>query len=240
METSHRRVLCSVRSARVACVLLSPQESCRRQHVPPALLVASISATSLGTLSVLSTERASVSQNRAPMLRNVPIPADQKRMDDVVESKVDDAEAEVEQTVSLNEGDQALLDMMKSNHALYAEATFAMWLRVPLMESKQKFALAAFVVLVPLGWLTLSSIVPAWALAVVTAVGALAVGAFAERDVLSLGPDGLKVHRPAESKVGPGIPAEITYGGGKVVVNGDTYAASKASLGTLAELRAAD
>lgn len=166
-------------------------------------------------------------------------------MDNVAESsEVDAQEAEAAQEDTaqedtLNEGDQALLDMMKVNHDLYSDATFAMWLRVPLMESKQKFALAAFVVITPIVWLLLGSTAPIWVLAIFTAVAALAVGAFAERDVLSLGPEGMKLHKPEDSKVGPGTPATITRDGGKVTVNGATYAASKESLETLATLQAA-
>lgn len=161
-------------------------------------------------------------------------------MDNVAESHdVDAPEADAADENELNEGDQALLDMMKVNHDLYAEATFAMWLRVPLMESKQKFALAAFVVITPIVWLLLSGSVPVWGLAIFTAVGALLVGAFAERDVLSLGPDGLKLHKPENSKVGAGVPAKMTRDEGKATVNDVTYAASKDSLDTLADLLAA-
>ena len=152
------------------------------------------------------------------------------------EKEVETSEAEMSEEKTLNEGDQALLDLMKDDHDLYADAEFAMWLKVPFMESKQKWALAGFVVIIPVVWLLLSGVLPVWALAVITAVGALAVGAFAERDVLSLGPDGLKLHKPIDSKVDEGTPATIERTGNKVTVNGVTYAAAREPLETLTDL----
>lgn len=154
-------------------------------------------------------------------------------MDAAIESP--ETEEVAHEGETLSEGQQVLLDMLKEKHGLADEQSFAMWLRIPLMASKQKWVLAASVVISALAFALLGGTVPIWALVILPVVGILAVLASAERDVLSWGPDGLLLHKPVGSKLDEGTSVSIQRDGGNVSIDGVSYHADKMALDTLDE-----
>ena len=157
-----------------------------------------------------------------------------------MDAAIESAEAEEvdEELETLSQGQQVLLDLMKEKHGLAEEQSFAMWLRIPLMASKQKWVLAATVLISALAFILLAASVPIWALAIVPVIGIFAVLASAERDVLSLGPDGLLLHKPIGSDLDEGTAVSAEWDGGNVTVDGVSYHADKLALEKLEELMA--
>lgn len=162
-----------------------------------------------------------------------------KKASDFAEVHHMDGVTESPETPTLSEGHQLLLDLLKEKHELADDRSFAMWLRVPLMRSKQRWVLAATAVIaVVVALLVLVAGVPTWAFAV-PAVGLLAVFAFTERDVLSLGSDGPRLHKPVDSKLDEGTVVAFERQGGRVVVDGVDYRADSLALDTVERLLAA-
>ncbi len=149
-------------------------------------------------------------------------------MDGVIESS---------ESEDLSEGQQLLLKLLKEKHDLADDRTFAMWLRVPLMRSKQKWVLAGAIVATLVAFL-LAGVLPIFVIALVPLVGLAAVAAFTERDVLSFGPGGLMLHQPWNSKLDEGKSVSIERNGTSVIVDGVSYRAESAGLDTIDRLSA--
>ncbi len=167
--------------------------------------------------------------------------ADPLLMDAVTENHVDESEQteELETTQTLTQGQSALLEMLKERHDLADDRTFAMWLRVPIMRSKQKFVLAATVVVTIAAIMLLASSVPLWALAIIPLIAAAVVAAFTERDVLSFGPDGALLHKPSGKKLSTGVMVSVERGDQsqrRLLVDGVEYGATSQALNTLTDL----
>lgn len=149
-----------------------------------------------------------------------------------------DAVIETSESDALSEGQRVLLELLKDKHDLADDQTFAMWLTVPMMASRQKWALlAAGVMVVVAALLVLVAGAPTLVFAA-PGVGLLAALLLTERHVLSWGSSGLLLHKPVKSKLDAGEAAELERDGSTVVIRGAEYRADSHSLETLTRLMA--